>query len=149
MEINFKEPDIILLSAFRYALGRSTYITKVVSDEIKRNWEYLSPNDQKQIKIEIECAGNLGMSVDMQYWNRILKLPVFPITKKLEEWPELVQKWACREGFKPEYVTAIGYDYIAQAKVIKFKVDVPKEYQHLFVDCSKAMFYCQINEDEL
>lgn len=72
--MKFKEPDIILLSAFRYALGRSTYITKVVSDEIKRNWEYLSPNDQKQIKIEIECAGNLGMSVDMQFWNKILEL---------------------------------------------------------------------------
>lgn len=73
-DIKFDEPKLILLSAFRYALDRSTYITKVVSDEIIKNWDKLEDYDKKQVKNEINCADNLGMDVDMKFWHRILEL---------------------------------------------------------------------------
>jgi len=74
--IEFDDPKIILISAFRYALGRSSYITKVVSDEIIKNWNYLEDYDKKQIIMEIKCADNLGMHCDITFWNKILELEI-------------------------------------------------------------------------
>ncbi len=150
-KLKFKKPKMILLFAFRYALEKqNNYVSEIVSDEIIQNWEYLNIHLKEQIKIEIESSFN----INIQYiWNKILKLPedkeTFPITKKLEEWPQIVQERACHESFKPKYVTAIESVNTKQGEFVKFEIDIPKKYQHLFVNCSKAMFYCKIDKSNL
>lgn len=44
----------ILCYAFRYALGRQSYAVGIVIDELRRNWDDLTPFDRKLIKKEID-----------------------------------------------------------------------------------------------
>ena len=120
--------------------------------------------EKEKVKILASRAFNYGYGVEKcndldilnirfniwfeEEYNDIIKTD-FPLTKKFEDWSDVVQKWACKGGFKPEFITAIGYDYVRENKVIKFQVDIPKEYRHLFMHCSKYYFFCQINESEL
>lgn len=70
---------IILFSAFRYALGRSTYVVRTVADEIHRRWGELSDNDKRIFVTEIldrekefgEKA--LGMKCDREDWMSIVE----------------------------------------------------------------------------
>lgn len=77
MEI--KNPEEILVYAFRYALGRMTYSTSTVSNEIISNWDDISASHQKLYQREIEEAikmGGAGMDCDVRNWERILDLKV-------------------------------------------------------------------------
>lgn len=72
-----KDSRELLIYAFRYALGRSTYSTSTVSDAIIRHWPDLSDSDKVIYKQEIEeaiennCA---GMDCDIQNWKKIMRL---------------------------------------------------------------------------
>lgn len=79
---NFQNMDwltetIILLCAFRYALGRKTYVVSTVSEEILRRWDILTPADKilfaKEILEHEKRFGSLGMKCDAEDWNRIVK----------------------------------------------------------------------------
>ena len=68
----------MLFFAFRYALGRMTYVTGWVSDVIIAQWDNLSTKNRDMIKKEIREAldeDKAGMSCDRSAWERILKLP--------------------------------------------------------------------------
>ena len=56
MKIENDNDRLILICAFRYALGRMTYIPDVVSEEIINNWNSLSKHDKKLIQKEIKEA---------------------------------------------------------------------------------------------
>ena len=62
----------IIFFAFRYALGRKTYVTSLVSKYIRNNWNLLLQTDQdlifKELKITLEKNDNLGMEIDKQEW---------------------------------------------------------------------------------
>lgn len=61
----------IFISAFRYALGRKSYITRLTADEIKNNVGLLSERDRELIYNEIEDAissGSAGMDCDVEIW---------------------------------------------------------------------------------
>ena len=76
-DFEFKEPRIVLICAFRYALGRSTYMPSVIVDEIVLNWDKLTEHDKKQIKDDIKHAikhDMAGMGCDVRTWEKILKL---------------------------------------------------------------------------
>jgi hypothetical protein len=76
-KINFDDnEDLILICAFRYALGRRTYVVGTVADIIKRNWNKLRDSDKKLICKEIldhkKVFGNLGDSCDERDWMSIV-----------------------------------------------------------------------------
>jgi len=63
--------------AFRYALGRMSYVVSDVVDHLKEVWGGLEPNYQDLIKKEIDEAikmGVAGMTMDVQKWREILEL---------------------------------------------------------------------------
>lgn len=70
------QPRLILLFAFRYALGRHTMARSIIVDELKANWEYLSEQDKTTIKEEISDHCCLSDTCDIQIWNQILNLPL-------------------------------------------------------------------------
>ena len=77
-KIVLKDKELILLCAFRYALGRKSYVVSYIVEEIINNWEYFHRSKKLQFKQEIkdykELYGNLGMNCDEAEWNKILKL---------------------------------------------------------------------------
>lgn len=74
---NINVKDSILLYAFRYALGRSSYCVSDVVEEIKNNWNNLRVNDKQIIKKEIKIAienDDFGMDMDLKLWSSVLEL---------------------------------------------------------------------------
>jgi len=72
-------PDdtIILSCAFRYALGRRTYVVSTVVERLKRVWPQLREGDRKRFKEEIrehERQFDLGHDCDKRDWYSILEL---------------------------------------------------------------------------
>ena len=68
---------ILLFCAFRYALGRRTYVVSSVVDTIINNWENLATSQRYMFKKEIreaEMANDVGSTYDDQEWRRILNL---------------------------------------------------------------------------
>lgn len=68
---------ITLLCAFRYSLGRMTYVVSSVINQIIKNWNGLKDSEKSLIKKEINEAitqGHAGMNMDINQWRRILEL---------------------------------------------------------------------------
>jgi len=64
-----------ILAAFRYALGRQTYIVSSVVEDILKNWDNIDNNLKNLIKKEIEEAieqNRAGMECDIKEWKKIL-----------------------------------------------------------------------------
>ena len=62
------------LCAFRYALGRQTYVVQEMVVELQANWERMKPY-QHQIQEDIRMAidtGQAGMDMDVKEWTKIL-----------------------------------------------------------------------------
>jgi len=79
MKIESNSDAIILICAFRYALGRMTYVVEMVVDFIIENWDSLYKSDKDLIVREIQHEkerSNLGHDCDVKQWNRILTLYV-------------------------------------------------------------------------
>lgn len=69
--------ETIIFCAFRYALGRSTYVVSVVVQEIIKEWNNLHSQTKRNIKTEInEAIDNnyIGMDIDEKEWLKILNL---------------------------------------------------------------------------
>ena len=74
-----EEDRLLLMSAFRYALGRMTYIVETIARHIEACWPDLLTNDRELIHREIRAAidsGRAGMECDIAVWRRILALPL-------------------------------------------------------------------------
>lgn len=80
------DEEIILMCAFRYALGRMTYVVSVVCDTLKSNYTLLSPNFKAMVAKEIreyqEVHGSAGMDFDNTEWNAVKWL--FDETNRVE-----------------------------------------------------------------
>ena len=77
MNIETDDDRLILIAAFRYALGRHSYIPSVVAGVLEQCWDDLTGRDQRLIKREIADAierGHAGMSCDVATWRRVLAL---------------------------------------------------------------------------
>lgn len=73
-ENTFRVSEIVLVCAFRYALGRQTYVVGEVGDTIIANKAALSPKVRNLIKKEIteaEYANGLGADVDAKVWHKV------------------------------------------------------------------------------
>lgn len=67
----------VLIYAFRYALGRSTYVVRDMCTVIAAAWSQLPESDRKLIKDEILFAvtnGFAGMDMDAAEWSQLLDL---------------------------------------------------------------------------
>lgn len=77
MKIENDDDRLILIAAFRYALGRMTYMPSVVAGAIESCWPELTGHDRRLFKNEISKAielGHVGMQCDAATWGRILEL---------------------------------------------------------------------------
>lgn len=64
--------DITIVCAFRYALGRMTYVVDSVASEIELNIERISTKSLHLIRKEIETAlkeNHAGMQMDVERWS--------------------------------------------------------------------------------
>jgi hypothetical protein len=81
MKIDFSDvnQDIVFVSAFRYCLGRQTYVVGSMVEEMIKNWTNTPIERRKFFKKEIQeavdkgCAGS--ESIDVPEWKKILRLP--------------------------------------------------------------------------
>ena len=80
IQLDFKDVSqtILLFCAFRYALGRRTYVVGTISNIIKANWVHMHQIDREKYKLEIRGAikdGLAGSKYDIKSWEQILALP--------------------------------------------------------------------------
>jgi hypothetical protein len=79
IEVPERELAHMLLGAFRYSLGRATYITSYTADWLIKYWAILPSQWQRQIQDDISNAierDRAGMSCDLAEWRRVLSLPL-------------------------------------------------------------------------
>lgn len=65
--------DIVIVCAFRYAIGRMTYVVDSVASEIENQIEYISTKSLVLIRKEITDALNAnkaGMQMDVERWTK-------------------------------------------------------------------------------
>lgn len=68
-----------LLCAFRYSLGRMTYITGDCAEWLEDYWHIMPEEWRKQIHRDIREAidnGLAGHQCDVDAWQRVLALPI-------------------------------------------------------------------------
>ena len=78
MRTNIQEEQLMLMFAFRYALGRQSTAPSTVVDIIERNWDIIPKQDLKQIQKEIvEYEKMFGLSdIDKPTWYKLVNKEV-------------------------------------------------------------------------
>lgn len=71
--MNSVDTQLLYIAAFRYALGRSSYITAAISDIIRDNIAVLTENTVKLMIKEIQECENLGMDCDKEVWQYLAR----------------------------------------------------------------------------
>ena len=70
--------DILLFCAFRYALGRQTYVVSTVADIIKANWDHMPQSRRNMFRKEIEEAIEKGyagsVNIDVPDWLSVIHM---------------------------------------------------------------------------
>lgn len=85
METTIKQESlsILLVNAFRYCLGRRSYAVSEFVGILTPYWPSLNLNWQRLIQEEIRDAikkGWAGDPCDVQTWEKVLALPLTPLT---------------------------------------------------------------------
>lgn len=65
----------LLICAFRYCLGRCSYVVSDMADHLLNVWDTIIPAYQELIKREIKDAidrGMAGMDMDVETWQNLL-----------------------------------------------------------------------------
>lgn len=74
--------DLILICALRYALGRRTYITSVVSNSIIDQIPNLGSKSLKVMIRDIDSIHNLGDQCDIDNWTKLKSMLELEIQKR-------------------------------------------------------------------
>lgn len=77
MQIDKHEFSDILFLAFRYCIGRMTYVVQDMHTYIKKHGQHLSNKNKSLMRKEIRTAldhGHAGMECDRQIWEDVLRL---------------------------------------------------------------------------
>ena len=77
--MKFTDDMLVLMCAFRYALGRRTYIVSFVVNEIISNWNELPIYMRQLVHNEINEAikyDTIGDECDLQSWRTVLALDI-------------------------------------------------------------------------
>mgnify|MGYP001774438615 CR=1 FL=1 len=75
MTLDHPDDELVLIAAFRYALGRATYMPSVVAGTLLRLWPQLSQNTRSLIHKEIAEAlahDRAGHPCDIATWSTLL-----------------------------------------------------------------------------
>jgi hypothetical protein len=72
--------QFMVMCALRYAIGRQTYITGMVTEEIQRIWNDLNADEQNAIEIDVRHELKDGKSAD----GDLIKLATFITAKRAE-----------------------------------------------------------------
>lgn len=70
--------DILMFCAFRYALGRQSYVVGSIVDIMKANWSGFGIHRRAMYKNEIRDAikrNRCGSKYDIDEWKKLLALP--------------------------------------------------------------------------
>ena len=69
-------PEHFVICAFRYALGRQTYVVSEVVEWLKYNFQFLSDFHKSLIKKETQEAIDRGIisDIDLPWWQSVLQL---------------------------------------------------------------------------
>ena len=73
------DDQTMLVCAFRYALGKRTYVTSVVARKIIKLWKEIPKVLQEALQDEITKAlndGKAGDQPDIAEWTQVLYLPI-------------------------------------------------------------------------
>jgi len=68
--------DDLLICAFRYCLGRMSYIVEDMANHIESEWDDICPEFQRLIERETRYALNMnvaGMQMDRESWEKLLE----------------------------------------------------------------------------
>ena len=60
--------QLLYIAAFRYALGRSTYVVPAIADAIRESRDLLTDETARLMAREIVECKNLGMECDARTW---------------------------------------------------------------------------------
>ena len=74
---NFGRDNLMVIAAFRYCLGRASYIVGDCVDWLRQIWPELSDRDRRLIKKEIIEAlslGRAGHERDRYEWLKVMEL---------------------------------------------------------------------------
>jgi hypothetical protein len=80
IHIDFEDvnQDILLFCAFRYALGRQSYVVSTIADIIRANWDHMPQSRRNMFRKEIEEAVEKGyagsVNIDVPCWLSILHM---------------------------------------------------------------------------
>lgn len=77
-----EDNELIDLCAFRYALGRRTYIVDVVATHLCHRLEKYSINMLKRLQEEIRNAYSLGDACDKYLWDALLEEVEFELNNR-------------------------------------------------------------------
>lgn len=73
LSINSLDLQLLFISAFRYALGRRSYITSTMAHIIKDNSDALTDHTVDLMISEIRHCKDLGMECDRRVWEDLSK----------------------------------------------------------------------------
>lgn len=78
------DEELIYLCAFRYAFGRRTYITKIVSSFIRSRVRYLSTNILELFMKELDIPSETypGDECDKDSWNKLFLAVTFELAER-------------------------------------------------------------------
>ena len=74
--MNNREIDTLMVCAFRYAIGRSTYIVNTIADILIEHKDKLSDGARISIVRDIHrelALDNVGMECDKREWLKVLE----------------------------------------------------------------------------
>ena len=63
------DTQLLYIAAFRYALGRSTYVVPAIAGAIRESRDLLTDDTARLMAREIEECQNLGMDCDAEVWH--------------------------------------------------------------------------------
>jgi hypothetical protein len=75
-QISTRDLQMILLSAFRYSLGRTTYMSNVCVEWLIKWWDILPEDYKRQIHDDINHAIKFNMAgheCDVEQWKKLLE----------------------------------------------------------------------------
>lgn len=71
--MNKEDSRLLILAAFRYSLGRRTYMPSFIVEQIIKNHKIFNKHNWKQFIEEINETDDLGDDCDIQTWRKLEK----------------------------------------------------------------------------
>ncbi|MBU0959330.1 MAG: hypothetical protein KKB31_05285 [Nanoarchaeota archaeon] len=82
--MNRSDLRLVMICAFRYSLGRRSYMPSSIVDLIIGNPEVFNNNDWDRFIEEIGDEDNLGNSCDVQTWNKLIEFSKKQLKKEVQ-----------------------------------------------------------------